>query len=91
MTSHMMRRAPDIARNFVGIWNDHCQAYDELALPYVDYLIEEIVAAERLKTWQVARKITSMVPTLTPGTASRLMGMKYPRGDGEGFLTPSCH
>jgi hypothetical protein len=90
MHNHMRSRAPEIARNFVGLWNDHCMAYDELALPYVDHLIDEVLTVESLSPWQLKNRLFEMVPSLKLGTAERLIGLKFPNHR-SGLLSAPAH
>lgn len=88
MQTHLKRRAADIARYFVGIWHDHEQALDEAALPYLDHLMEAVVAVEPLTPYELKSKLMEMVPSMRWGNASRLVEMKYPNCRHQDFLMP---
>jgi hypothetical protein len=68
---------PDIARHFVGIWNDHSLALEEVPLPYLDHLMDAIVANEPLTKWQLQNKLVRMTPRILWGTAGRLVDVKF--------------
>lgn len=91
MQTHLMRRAPDIARHFVGIWNDHEQALTDAALPYLDQLMDAAVAAEPMTLFDLKRQLVRMVPGMHWGTARRLVDMKYRHLDDEDLITPGGH
>lgn len=84
MTAHLLRRAPDIARHFVGIWHDHTLALKEAPLPYLDHLTEEILAAESMERWKLQSRLFQMTPELPFGTIRRVTELKYPEA-GEVF------
>lgn len=77
MNTHLSRRAPDIARNFLGMWNDHRQALDEVPLPYLDHLMNLLLEAEPLTKEQMQTKLADIVPGLPRGTAGRLINLKF--------------
>lgn len=90
MQTHLMRRAPDIARHFVGIWNDHEQALSEATLPYLDHLMEAVIAAEPTTLFDLKCLLVRMVPGMHWGTARRLVEMKYRHLD-DGDTIPFGH
>jgi hypothetical protein len=78
MHTQLLRRAPDIARHFVGIWNDHEQALATIALPYLHHLMEAELEAGAMTPMELAVKLRRMVPHLQWGTAHRLVDLAYP-------------
>lgn len=77
MTKHIKTRAPQIAQEFVGLWQAHTDALEHTALPYIDHLIAAAVAAQPLTRWQLRSLITDMIPGMQFGTARRLVDLKY--------------
>jgi len=78
MHSQLLRRAPDIARHFVGIWNDHEEALATIALPYLHHLMAAEIEAGSMPPTKLAVKLMRMVPNLQWGTAHRLVDLSYP-------------
>lgn len=78
MNKHITARAPQIAQQFVGLWQAHTDALEHTALPYIDHLIAAAVAAKPLRRWQLRTLLTDMIPGMQLGTARRLVDLKYP-------------
>jgi hypothetical protein len=75
--THLRSRSRDIATNLVNAWEGHNQAPDEIALPYIDHLMEALVNYQPTHFDQLVRKLQQMVPGLHYGTAKRLAKLKY--------------
>lgn len=78
MNKHIKARAPQIAKEFVGLWQAHTDALEYTPLSYIDQLIEAALAAEPMTRWQLRSLLTHMIPGMQLGTARRLVDLKYP-------------
>lgn len=81
MQKHMKLRAPQIAREFVGLWQAHTEALHYTGLLYIDALIEEAVAVEPMYKEELRERLCRLIPGLPYGTARRLVDLKYPHID----------
>lgn len=67
----------DIASKVANIWSEHEIALDQYALPYLDSLMDAIVAKHPIDPESLITKIYTMVPGVNRGTARRLVNLKF--------------
>ena len=77
MSKYLPARAADIASNLVNAWVGHSDALERHALPYLDHLMDAILAEEPTHPNGLVNRLCGMAPGLQYGTARRLVDLKF--------------